>query len=57
MVPIFCRYEAGGLVSYEKIGLALLDQCKAEGLTMEQALFVLRELKIKIKRDMWSKPI
>lgn len=47
--PPFSRYEGTELVSYKKIGLTLLEQCRAEGLTVDQALFVLKELKRKIK--------
>ena len=51
VIPAFHRYEKGILVSYERIVLALLQQCKDEGLSVDQALFVVDELKQKIEQD------
>lgn len=57
VIPAFHRYEKGKLVSYERIVLALLQQCKDEGLSVDQALFVLDELKRKIEHDAREKAI
>ena len=51
------RLENGEWISYEKIILALLQQCKDGGLTVEQAPFCLEQAKREVERTAMRAPV
>lgn len=47
----YTRYESGNAVDYTKKVLALYQQCKDDGLTAGQALYLLNAVKRRIEQE------
>lgn len=57
MLGAFERVENGETRNYKKLVLALLQQCKDEGLTVDQTLFVLSAAGSHVRQTIRNSPL